>query len=92
MRNQPTKVWSLNGFVNWAINETMERDKAAESNWQQGGNSMEIIKYPSKEYVNIAIHANDPLLELVSFDSRKMIVAPIDEAVEYKWYNLKKRF
>lgn len=44
---------------------------------------MEITKYPSVEDVNTAIHNDDPLLVLISFDSQKVIVAPIDEAVEH---------
>ena len=44
---------------------------------------MQIIKYPSVEDVNTAIRTDDPLLVLISFDSQKVIVAPIDEAVEH---------
>lgn len=44
---------------------------------------MQIIKYPSIEDVNTAINIDDPLLVLISFDSQKVIVAPIDEAVEH---------
>lgn len=44
---------------------------------------MQIIKYPSIEEVNNAINADNPLLVLISFDSQKIIVSSIDEAVEH---------
>ena len=44
---------------------------------------MEVIKYPSVQAVNAEIEENGPLLVLVSYDGKRTIVAPIDEAMEH---------
>lgn len=44
---------------------------------------MNIIKYPSESDVNRAIKDNEPLLVLISFDGKTVIVSQIDEAVEH---------
>ena len=44
---------------------------------------MEVIKYPSVQAVNAEIKENGPLLVLVSYDGKRTIVSPIDEAMEH---------
>lgn len=44
---------------------------------------MRVIKYPSETDVNNAINSKEPLLVLVSFDSKTVIMSHIDEAVEH---------
>lgn len=44
---------------------------------------MNIIKYPSESDVNRAIKDNEPLLVLISFDGKTVIISQIDEAVEH---------
>ena len=44
---------------------------------------MNIIKYPSKEDVNKAIAADEPLLAVMSFDGKTAIMSQIDEAMEH---------
>lgn len=44
---------------------------------------MNIIKYPSETDVNSAVSHKEPLLVLVSFDGRTVIMSHIDEAVEH---------
>ena len=44
---------------------------------------MNINKYPSAEDVNKAISDKEPLLVLISFDGRNVIMSHIDEAMEH---------
>lgn len=44
---------------------------------------MKIIKYPSEKDVNKAVSDKEPLLVLISFDGKTVIVSHIDEAVEH---------
>lgn len=44
---------------------------------------MTIIKYPSENEVNTAIAEKEPMLVLISFDGRTVIISQIDEAVEH---------
>lgn len=44
---------------------------------------MEIIKYPSEKEVQEAIAQKEPLLVLISFDGKTVIMSHIDEAVEH---------
>ncbi len=44
---------------------------------------MNIIKYPSEEDVNKAIAADEPLLAVMSFDSKTAVISQIDEAIEH---------
>lgn len=44
---------------------------------------MRIIKYPSETDVNNAISHKEPLLVLISFDGKIVVVSHIDEAVEH---------
>ncbi len=44
---------------------------------------MNIIKYPSETDVNKAISDNEPLLVLISFDGKTVIISQVDEAVEH---------
>lgn len=44
---------------------------------------MNIIKYPSDESVSKAMSCDEPLLILISFDSKTAIMSQIDEAVEH---------
>ena len=44
---------------------------------------MEIIKYPSAEAVKKAVREKEPLLLLISFDGKRVIISHIDEAVEH---------
>lgn len=44
---------------------------------------MNIIKYPSETEVNNTINQKEPLLMLISFDGKTVIMSHIDEAVEY---------
>lgn len=53
---------------------------------------MQIIKYPSKRDVNNAISHKEPLLVLISFDGKTVIMSHIDEAVEHHILLLKAGF
>lgn len=44
---------------------------------------MEIIKYPSDGEIQKAIDEKEPLLVLISFDGKTVIMSQIDEAVEH---------
>ncbi len=44
---------------------------------------MNITKYPSDSDVNKALSDKEPLLVLISFDGKTVIMSHIDEAVEY---------
>lgn len=44
---------------------------------------MKIIRYPSEEAVTKAMAADEPLLVLISFDGKTVIMSQIDEAVEH---------
>lgn len=44
---------------------------------------MEIIKYPDEKSVAQAVQQKEPLLMLISFDGKTVIVSQIDEAVEH---------
>lgn len=44
---------------------------------------MKIIKYPSGEEVEKAITQKEPMLILISFDGKTVIMSHIDEAVEH---------
>lgn len=44
---------------------------------------MNIIYYPNKDNVTIAIEQDEPLLVLISFDGETLITSQIDEAVEH---------
>ena len=44
---------------------------------------MNIIKYPSADDVDKAVSDKEPLLVMISFDGRKVIMSHIDEAVEH---------
>lgn len=44
---------------------------------------MKIIKYPSETDVNNAISHKEPLLVLISFDGKTVIMSHIDEAMEH---------
>ncbi len=44
---------------------------------------MNIIKYPSETEVNNAIKQKEPLLVLISFDGKTVIMSHIDEAIEH---------
>ncbi len=44
---------------------------------------MKIIKYPTEEAVNMAIKADEPLLVLISFEGKTVIMSQIDEAMEH---------
>ena len=44
---------------------------------------MQIIKYPSEADVNNAISHKEPLLVLISFDGKTVIMSHIDEVVEH---------
>lgn len=44
---------------------------------------MNIIKYPSETEVNNAIKQKEPLLMLISFDGKTVIMSHIDEAIEH---------
>ena len=44
---------------------------------------MNIIKYPSETEVNNTINQKEPLLMLISFDGKTVIMSHIDEAVEH---------
>ena len=53
---------------------------------------MQIIKYPSETDVNNAISHKEPLLVLISFDGKTVIMSHIDEAVEHHILLLKAGF
>lgn len=53
---------------------------------------MNIIKYPSKDAVNKAMAADEPLLALISFDGKTAIMSQIDEAVEHHILLMKSGF
>lgn len=44
---------------------------------------MEIIKYPSDKEVDKAMREKEPLLVLISFEGKRVIMSQIDEAVEH---------
>jgi len=44
---------------------------------------MNIINYPSKKETDKAIHDNEPMLCLISFDIETVILSQIDEAMEH---------
>jgi hypothetical protein len=44
---------------------------------------MNIIKYPDDAAVSAAIHNDEPLLVLISFDGKAAIISQIDDAVEH---------
>ena len=44
---------------------------------------MNIIKYPSADDVDKAVSDKEPLLVMISFDGRQVIMSHIDEAVEH---------
>lgn len=47
---------------------------------------MEIIYYPDEGAVNQAIKNDDPLLVLVSFDEKRILISNIDDAMEHRYY------
>lgn len=53
---------------------------------------MEIIKYPSNEEVEKAIIQKEPMLILISFDGKTVIMSQIDEAMEHHILLLKAGF
>ena len=53
---------------------------------------MEIIKYPSNEEVERAITQKEPMLMLISFDGKTVIMSQIDEAMEHHILLLKAGF
>lgn len=53
---------------------------------------MQVINYPNEESVKNAIEAEEPLLMLVSFDGKTIIISHIDEAVEHHVLLLKAGF
>lgn len=53
---------------------------------------MNVIKYPSEADVNNAVSHKEPLLVLISFDGKTVIMSHIDEAVEHHILLLKAGF
>lgn len=53
---------------------------------------MKIIKYPSNEEVEKAITQREPILMLISFDGKTVIMSQIDEAMEHYILLLKAGF
>jgi hypothetical protein len=53
---------------------------------------MNIIKYPTETDVNTAISDKEPLLVLISFDGKTVIMSHIDEAMEHHILLLKAGF
>lgn len=53
---------------------------------------MNVIKYPSESEVNNAASHKEPLLVLISFDGKTVIMSHIDEAVEHHILLLKAGF
>lgn len=53
---------------------------------------MKIIKYPSNEEVEKAITQREPILMLISFDGKTVIMSQIDEAMEHHILLLKAGF
>lgn len=53
---------------------------------------MKIIKYPSNEEVEKAITQREPILMLISFDGKTVIMSQIDEAMEHHILLLKAVF
>ena len=53
---------------------------------------MNVIKYPSEADVNNAVSNKEPLLVLISFDGKTVIMSLIDEAVEHHILLLKAGF
>jgi hypothetical protein len=53
---------------------------------------MEIVKYPSERDVNRALSDREPLLVLISFDGKRVIMSHVDEAVEHHILLLKAGF
>jgi hypothetical protein len=53
---------------------------------------MNIIKYPTETDVNAAISDKEPLVVLISFDGKTVIMSHIDEAMEYHILLLKAGF
>lgn len=53
---------------------------------------MNVIKYPSEADVNNAVSNKEPLLVLISFDGKTVIMSHIDEAVEHHILLLKAGF
>lgn len=58
----------------------------------KGITTMKIIKYPSEIDVNNAISNKEPLLVLISFDGKTVIISHIDEAMEHHILLLKAGF
>lgn len=50
---------------------------------RKGITKMNIIKFPTETDVNNAVSRKEPLLMLISFDGKTVIVSHIDEAVEH---------
>lgn len=44
---------------------------------------MQIIKYPDGQHILDAVKSDEPLLVLISFDGKKVILSQIDDAVEH---------
>ena len=44
---------------------------------------MNVIKYPSEADVNNAVSNKEPLIVLISFDGKTVIMSHIDEAIDY---------
>lgn len=53
---------------------------------------MQVINYPDERSVKNGIEAKEPLLMLVSFDGKTVIISHIDEAVEHHVLLLKAGF
>ena len=53
---------------------------------------MKIIKYPSNEEFEKAITQREPILMLISFDGKTVIMSQIDEAMEHHILLLKAGF
>ena len=49
----------------------------------KGAIHINLIKYPNDEAVSKAMAADEPLLVLISFDGKTVIMSQIDEAVEH---------
>lgn len=58
----------------------------------RGGQRLNIIKYPTSEDVDRAIADKEPLLVLISFDGKTVIMSHIDEAMEHHILLLKAGF
>lgn len=53
---------------------------------------MNIIKYPSNEAVNAAMADDEPILVLISFDSKTAVMSHVDEAGEHNILLMKTGF